>query len=207
MHEFILIYQNKNMRKSFLLYVIVFIFVVGTFSAILPYPIFSNYTNVTEKNVYEINNYYESEYENNQTHTNKILNLDWSGIDCLIHNDSEFEVIDIETEQTFYVKRIGGTNHADITAVSQNDFETIKNLYTLSWQRHPVLVKLNDYSYLPASLVSYPHGFEDENKIMNGHFCLHFKNSKTHGTNRIDDEHQKCVAIAKKKGVEIIKII
>lgn len=195
------------MRKSFLLYVIVFIFVVGSFSAILPYPIFSNYTNVTEKNIFDINNYFESEYENTQTHLNKILNLDWSGIDCLIHNDSMFEIVDIDSEQNFFVKRIGGTNHADIIPASQNDLEIISTIYDISWQRHPVLVKLNDYTYAPASLASYPHGFEENNKIMNGHLCLHFKNSKAHGTNRIDDEHQKCVSIAKKKGNNLIKNI
>lgn len=31
-----------------------------------------------------------------------------------------------------------------------------------------------------------------------GHFCIHFTGSKTHGTQRVDEDHQSCVQTALK---------
>lgn len=183
----------------------IFLLVSAIFSCIFPYPIFSNYNNITEKNAFDINNYKEVEINNNTHQPCSILDLDWfNEIECLIPIDFEFEILDINSEQTFEVVRIGGKNHADIEPKEQKDYEILKEIYqnNWTWNRRPVLVKINDFSYLPASFAGYPHGYSKNDLI--GHFCLHFKNSKTHGTNRIDDEHQKNVNYAKELGEEIL---
>ena len=42
-----------------------------------------------------------------------------------------------------------------------------------------------------------PHGTcAITNNNFDGHFCIHFYNSRTHGTNRVDEAHQNCVARA-----------
>ena len=43
-----------------------------------------------------------------------------------------------------------------------------------------------------------PHGTSTIDNDFGGHFCIHFKNSKTHGTDRVDPDHQKCVTTASK---------
>ena len=42
-----------------------------------------------------------------------------------------------------------------------------------------------------------PHGAQDiTNNGYEGQFCLHFVNSKTHGTNRVDEDHQNAINTA-----------
>ena len=69
---------------------------------------------------------------------------------------------------------------------------------TFSWRRRAVLVKYNGHVYA-ASIYSEPHGTNtilDNN--FDGQFCLHFYGSKTHGTDRVDADHQRCVEQAMK---------
>ena len=53
-----------------------------------------------------------------------------------------------------------------------------------------------------------PHGFSliNENN-MDGHTCIHFLNSRTHGTDRVDEAHQAAVAEAYRKRNELYKIL
>lgn len=62
-----------------------------------------------------------------------------------------------------------------------------------SWIRRPIIVEVGNYK-LAASMAGMPHGsdfIEDNN--MKGHFDVHFFKSKTHGTNRINPDHQKAI--------------
>lgn len=178
------------MQRATLIYLTVILIAILTFSAILPYPVFSPYTNITSQDAYEINNYFETEISNSSSQKDKLLDVDWfSCINYLLPLDIEIELVDINSNTTLLAKRIGGTNHADIEFDEEN-LQTLKSLKeNWSWTRRPMLLKLNENTYLPASLACYPHGYCDQSKL--GHFCLHFKNSKTHGTNRIDLKHQK----------------
>lgn len=196
------------MQKIKLFFIMLFVIVMSIFSCILPYPIFSNYTNLTEKNAYEINNYQETELKNSSDQKPQILDIDWfSGINVLLPIDEDFEIIDIKTEQSIFAKRIGGKNHADIETSNTRNSKSLHEIveYEWKWDRRPVLVKLNEHAYLPASLSTYPHGFHTKENGLNGHFCLHFKGSKTHGTQMQDDKHQNSVEFAKKHGEKIIQ--
>lgn len=178
--------QNIFMQK-FLFKCMFFILVVAIFSSILPYPIFSNYTNINAKEATEINNYHECEIKNETDDSIKILSFEWEDIIHLL--PSKFEIIDLESEISMQGTFLGGTNHADI--------KLDENIYLPSWECHPVLVKLTESAYLPASLLAYPHGFEN-------HLCLHFEGSKTHGTRKVDSTHQTCIKKAQAIGQDYL---
>ncbi len=191
------------MQKLF--YIMCFVVGLAVVSMLLPYPVLSNQVNLTRKQVFEINNHFETELQNDANQTPKILDLDWNYIDSILPIQCEFEIVDLKTEESFFVQRTGGKNHADIEIKNSSNAEIINNIcQNFSWERRPVLVVLNDNAYLPASLCIYPHGFS-ENNVLNGHLCLHFKNSKTHGTNKIDGKHQITINNAENLGGIFIK--
>ena len=66
-----------------------------------------------------------------------------------------------------------------------------------SWKRHAIYVTLENGVSLAGSMNGMPHGsgsISDNN--FDGHFCVHFLNSRTHGTDRVDPDHQAAVAKA-----------
>ena len=66
------------------------------------------------------------------------------------------------------------------------------------WHRRAVLVKYNGHVYA-ASMNGMPHGTQTiTNNGFEGHFCIHFYRSKTHGTKKVDSNHQNCVSTAMK---------
>lgn len=109
-----------------------------------------------------------------------------------------FEIKDCKTGKTFTVRRWSGANHIDAEPKTASDTKVLKSLYggSWSWRRRPVLVKYNGHVYA-ASINGMPHGTQTiSNNNFDGHFCIHFYKSKTHGTKKVDEEHQNCVAKA-----------
>lgn len=196
------------MHKNLIIYIFGFVFSVGIFSSLLPYPILSNYTNITAKQSHEINVYQETETQNFTNASNTMLDLSWQeGIDSLFSFDTPYQIIDITTEESFFIQRIGGKNHADVVADSEEDAETIKTIYkeNTKFSIYPILLKLNEQAYIPASFSPYLHGFG--NNQSQGHFCMHFKDSKTDSTNTIDFLQQKTVKEAKEKGNKLLNTL
>lgn len=128
------------------------------------------------------------------------------------------EVIDIRTGKSFNIKRSYGGNHADCETLTEEDTKIMKEIWggTFNWSRRPVIIKI-DGRLLAASMAGMPHAGLDskpanvavsgrsggygrgtnldtvKNNNMDGHFDVHFKNSRTHGTNRVDAAHQKAI--------------
>ena len=75
----------------------------------------------------------------------------------------------------------------------------------LSWNRRPAYVQINDNLFIAASYSAFPHG--ESLKNLGGHLCIHFKNSKTHGSMIKDIEHQRNVKKAYKMRNQIEKYI
>ncbi len=94
-----------------------------------------------------------------------------------------------------------GHNHMDIEPLTKADTEKIKKLwnYNYSWTMRPVLVYYLDH-VVAGSLAGMPHAASTLNRIkdngMSGVLDLHFKNSRTHATNKIDNRHQKQIKIS-----------
>ena len=127
--------------------------------------------------------------------------LDWfNGGKNVIPNGAVFQIKDVSTGLVFSARRQSGGSHMDAEPLTAEDTAILKKINggTFSWRRRAVLVKYNGHVYA-ASIYSEPHGTNtilDNN--FDGQFCLHFYGSKTHGTNRVDADHQKCVEQAMK---------
>lgn len=144
--------------------------------------------------------------------------LSWfSEVQYIFQRGDVAEVIDVDTGKTFHLKRTYGTNHADVEQLKKADTNVIKSIWGgWSWTRRAVVVKVNGY-ILAGSLAAMPHAGKDsatagryvsgrsggygygqnldavKNNGVNGVLDLHFKNSKTHGSNSVNAAHQAAV--------------
>lgn len=146
----------------------------------------------------------------------------WKSASKIFKRGSVAKVTDINTGKTFKIMRTYGTNHADVEALTAKDSKTIKDIWGgWSWNRRPVIVEL-DGKKIAASMSAMPHAGVDSKPAntyvsnrsggysrgtnldriksngMNGHIDVHFLNSKTHGTNKVDAKHQATVKKAAK---------
>ena len=142
--------------------------------------------------------------------------LDWwtEVKDVLVSHNDVLLIEDVETGKTFNVKVTAGSNHADVETVTKEDTETLRSIWGgFSWDRRAVLVYKGN-RVIAASMNGMPHaGVESQpggevvssrsagfgqginydfvkGNNMEGHVCLHFKNSLTHGSNKQDSQHQ-----------------
>lgn len=133
----------------------------------------------------------------------KTEKLSWfNGGSGKIPNGAQFTVKDVQTGKTFTAQRRYGSNHLDAEPVTGSDTKAMKAIYggSWSWRRRPILVLYNEHVY-GASMNGMPHADEDQKITGNnfdGVFCIHFSGSKTHESDKVDDEHQNCVAKALK---------
>lgn len=127
-----------------------------------------------------------------------VYNINWfNGMDTIFTKYVVVKVIDIYSKQEYYVKRMGGYNHADVQVIDSKNLMIFKEVYggTWSWTRRPVWVEI-DGKYYAGSTNGMPHGFDILDVGENGHTCIHFLLSKTHGSKKVDPDHQNCVAYA-----------
>ncbi|HOQ00619.1 MAG TPA: peptidoglycan-binding protein [Acetivibrio clariflavus] len=128
------------------------------------------------------------------------------------------EVYDIRTGRTFKIKRTYGYNHADCEPLTAEDTKTMKSIYggEWSWERRPIIITVNGRK-MAASMAGMPHaGVEGapantyvssrsggygagdnldavKGNNMSGVFDVHFLNSRTHGSNKVDSNHQNAI--------------
>lgn len=124
-----------------------------------------------------------------------IINLSWpsSSINSHFGIASIATIIDVNTGTSLNVRRLFGSNHLDVEPATKNDTKKLKQIYggKWSWASRGVLLKTNG-KYYAASINSMPHG--QQSNISNGYkgqFCIHLKDSKTHGSNKVNAAHQK----------------
>ena len=121
--------------------------------------------------------------------------LNWfNGGSNTIPKGATFKVKDCKTGKVFTCKRWSGYNHLDAEPLTYSDMQAMLGIYGhWSWRRRPILVKYNGHVYA-ASMNGMPHGTSTiSSNGFDGHFCIHFYKTKTHGTGLVDDEHQNCV--------------
>lgn len=148
----------------------------------------------------------------------KLGDLDWfSKVQYIFERGKDAYVTDLDTGKSFYVKRTFGTNHADVEPLTQEDSDTIRDIWGgWSWERRAVIVKVED-TIIAGSMTAFPHaGLDSEpavkivnnrsgnygrgqnldsikNNGIDGHMDIHFLNSRTHGTNVVQKSHQNMV--------------
>ena len=111
---------------------------------------------------------------------------------------------DIYTGKSFNIKIQSLGNHADVEPATADDTKVLCSLYNVSnasmleslnkYQRRAVVLTVKNSSGVKTqfigSIYAIPHG---KNTVygnnFDGQFCVHFLNSKTHGTNRVDTDN------------------
>ena len=190
--------QNKFMKNNAVALTLSIFICSILFSFIIPYPT-QNSILLSSAQQQIINDLYESEDSVTTSVTiQPVVNLDWfEYMDLYFTKYITVRVIDIYSMKEYYVKRMGGYNHADVQTIDAKNTAVFKEIYggTWSWTRRPVWVEI-DGKFYAGSSNGMPHGFDILETGEGGHTCIHFLNSKTHGTKRVDEAHQNCVKFA-----------
>ena len=115
----------------------------------------------------------------------------WSTASGLFPRGSIAKVTHIDTGLVFYVWRSGGTLHADVEPLTAADTEIMRKIYgSWSWDRKSIIVEVGGKK-MAASMNGMPHaGQTIRDNNFRGHFCIHFLNSRIHGSNRMCPLHQ-----------------
>lgn len=123
--------------------------------------------------------------------------LEWFSHTDTIPKKAVVTIKDCKTGKTFQAKRWSGASHMDTEPLTAEDTAKMKEIYggAWSWDRRAILVKYDGHVYA-ASMNGMPHGTSTIDNGFDGHFCVHFTGSKTHGTDRVDEDHQAAVAQA-----------
>ncbi|MEN6327879.1 MAG: hypothetical protein ABFD18_16940 [Syntrophomonas sp.] len=119
--------------------------------------------------------------------------LTWDEVNSIFPKYSRATVIDYDTRLKFRVQRRGGTYHADVQPLTADDTSIMKKIYNgqWSWKRKAVIIQLDSGKKIAASMNGMPHGQGAiERNNFNGHFCIHFRDSITHGSRKLNLAHQ-----------------
>ena len=133
--------------------------------------------------------------------------IDWftGGINELWARGSNYLVYDVRTGYSWWAHRWAGGNHADVEPLTAADTDILCKIYGVSkasditekthWQRRPCLVTIGTRTFA-CSLYGVPHNPKGDtipNNNMTGQVCLHFTNSRTHESNKVDSGHEAAI--------------
>ncbi|HHU86621.1 MAG TPA: LysM peptidoglycan-binding domain-containing protein [Peptococcaceae bacterium] len=122
--------------------------------------------------------------------------VSWALINDIFPIGATATLRDVRTGREFQIYHLFGTNHADCEPLTASDSQVMKECFggQWSWDRRPGLL-LIDGRAIACSMAGMPHGTSQNiyGNDFDGHFDLHFLNSRTHGTNRVDPGHQVAI--------------
>jgi len=155
-----------------------------------------------------------NQYKNHIIHTE----INWSLADEIFPRESDATIIDVLTGESFRIRRTFGTNHADVEPLTEEDTRIIYNLWGgHSWTQRAVIVITDTNHVMPASMNGFPHAGLDGHPVLDvvdnrsggygrgqnfdaikgngtdGHFCIHFADSRTHGSRNVHSGHQNMI--------------
>ena len=132
-----------------------------------------------------------------------VLLLSWEIVDKMWPRGVTARIYDIETGLSLVVRRLYGTEHADVEPLTKQDTYILKQIYggRWSWDRRAIIVEL-DGRYIAASMNGMPHGGEAiYDNDFPGQFCIHFLGSRLHKNRKVDAAHQAMVLRAARTGL------
>ena len=141
------------------------------------------------------------------TYNATVYKLDWSYMKSNatalgIARGASIKLTDLTTGKSLNVHVQSTGNHIDAEPLTSADTTTLCEIYgvsspnSISYKRRPMMITTSAGQFL-CSIYGQPHGAQDiTNNGYEGQFCLHFVNSKTHGTNRVDEDHQNAINTA-----------
>jgi len=154
-----------------------------------------------------------------------VYNLDWFKYKSYLTSNSHFGIntyknttykamlTDIQTGKTLDIKIQSTGNHIDAEPWDSRDTQVLASLYGKSsgddlygvYKRRPMIMTTKKGANVLVSIYPEPHGEDTvSGNDYDGQFCLHMVNSKTHGTDRVDDDpngHQEML----RKGAALLK--
>ena len=126
----------------------------------------------------------------------KVVKMNWfdGGSSVLKRGDYGY-IYDIDTGLIVHIKRMGGVNHADVEPATQTDTAKLKKIAggSFSWDSQAVILYA-DGKFVACAINTLPHG--DQTLTSNGYdgqFCLHMTGSRTHGSDSVNESHQKAI--------------
>ena len=129
----------------------------------------------------------------------KVVKLDWyNGGSSVLKTGRYGYIYDIKSGITVKIKRMGGSNHADVEPATAADTAKLLRISggRWTWDSHAVILYAGG-KYVACAINTYPHGDQtitDNN--YEGQFCLHMVNSRTHGTDNVNTAHQSAINAA-----------
>lgn len=130
--------------------------------------------------------------------TGEVRKSTWDEIAKKFTKGKKALVTDVKTGKQFWVQRFGGWWHADCEPLTAKDTAIMKECYggTWSWDRRAIWVTVGSRTYA-ASQNGMPHlSSPIGGNNFDGHFCIHFNDSKVHATGKECPRHQYCVDVA-----------
>lgn len=134
--------------------------------------------------------------------------LEWQEVKKIFPRYAYATVIDIATGLRFKVQRRAGSHHADVQPLTADDTAIMKHIFggEWTWRRRAIIVE-SAGRRLAGSMNGRPHGAGAiAGNNFRGHFCIHFQDSKTHGSNQVDLAHQMMVWKAAGKTEEMLRL-
>ena len=126
----------------------------------------------------------------------QVEKLDWfKGGSSLVRRGGYATLYDIDTGISLRIKRKGGTNHMDVEPATASDTGKLRRIAggTFSWKSHAVVL-IKAGRYIAAGINTMPHGDQTiKDNDFPGQFCLHMAGAKTHGTDRVNPDHQASI--------------
>lgn len=139
--------------------------------------------------------------------TYPVEKIDWytGGINELWPRGSNFKIKDVQTGLVWWAHRWAGGLHVDAEPLTAADTAILCKIYGVNkaseitekthWQRRPCLVTIGTRTFA-CSLYGVPHNPDGDTISTNnftGQLCIHFTNSKTHGSKNVDSLHQEAI--------------
>lgn len=122
----------------------------------------------------------------------------WTQAQYVFPIGAQASVTDVATGKRFNIVRSYGAFHADCEPLTPQDTATMYAIWGNQWSWIPraVIVEYKGRR-IAASASSMPHSIQNiKNNNFNGHFDIHFLNSRRHKDNLVSEDHQKQVRIA-----------
>ena len=137
--------------------------------------------------------------------------IDWytGGINELWATGSNYKVYDVKTGIVWWAHRWSGGSHVDAEPLTAADTARLCRCYGVSnsqqiadknlYQRRPLLVTIGSRTFA-CSLYGVPHNYPEGDTISDndfkGQLCIHFTNSKTHSSKKVDSGHEQAIQYA-----------
>ena len=137
--------------------------------------------------------------------------IDWytGGINEMWARGSNYKVYDVKTGIVWWAHRWAGGLHVDAEPLTAADTARLCKCYGVStaqqiadknlYQRRPLLVTIGTRTFA-CSLYGVPHNYPEGDTISTNNFkgqvCIHFSNSKTHDSRKVDSGHAQAIEYA-----------